>query len=392
MKIAAVEALRLYPVAIKEAWVDDEYVWPSRPPAFLVKVTSEDGESGIGEATSQQWYLGESAEQIEQCVRIYHDALRGEDAGNIAYCNHLMEAAFGGGMPGGRGARSGVDMALYDLLGKVRGVPVYTLLGGAYRTEFEMLTNLYHKTPQAMADACEVFVARGFKGLKVKVGDVMLSKGWSRRHWLDELAKLDAALQVTPREVYVDADANQGWESPAWTVATLKRYSRFDNLSIEQPLPYADIAGAAHVRAHAGVPVILDESVWSAKAMLELARQQACDRIVLKLNRLGGLFEALKVVQICDSAGIGVSVDTNPYTRVGDTAVCHIAAACRIAYPVDCEGHESFLDWGSEEYVRGGVTIRDGRAHLPDAPGLGVEIDWEALARHQAAGYGAAPA
>ena len=390
MKIAAVEALRLYPVAIKEAWIDDEYVWPSRPPAFLVKVTSEDGEFGIGEATSQQWYLGESAEQIEQSVRIYHDALRGEDAGNIAYCNHLMEAAFGGGMPGGRGARSGVDMALYDLLGKVRGVPVYTLLGGAYRTEFELLTNLYHKTPQAMADACEAFVARGFKGLKVKVGDVMLSKGWSRRHWLDELAKLDAALEVTPREVYVDADANQGWESPAWTVATLKGYSRFDNLSIEQPLPYADIAGAAYVRAHAGVPVILDESVWSAKAMLELARQQACDRIVLKLNRLGGLFEALKVVQICDAAGIGVSVDTNPYTRIGDTAVCHIAAACRIAYPVDCEGHESFLDWGSEEYVRGGVTIQAGRARLPDAPGLGVEIDWEALARHQAAGYGTA--
>ena len=389
MKIAAVEALRLYPVAIKEAWRDDEYVWPSHPPAFLVKVTAENGEYGVGEATSQQWYLGESAEQIEQCVRIYHDALRGADAENIAYCHHLMEAAFGGGMPGGRGARSGVDMALYDLLGKVRGVPVHTLLGGAYRTEFELLTNLYHKTPQAMAEACEAFVARGFRGLKVKVGDVMLAKGWSRDHWLGELAKLDAALEATPREVYIDADANQGWESAAWTVAVLRGYARFDNLSIEQPLHYADVAGAAHVRAHAGVPVILDESVWSAKAMLELARREACDRIVLKLNRLGGFFEALKVVQICDAAAIGVSVDTNPYTRVGDTAVCHIAAACRIAYPVDCEGHESFLDWGREEYVRGGVVIRDGRARLPDAPGLGVDVDWEALARHRAAGYGA---
>lgn len=389
MRIAAVEALRLYPVAIKEAWVDDEYVWPSHPPAFLVKVTAEHGEYGVGEATSQQWYLGESAEQIEQCVHIYHEALRGEDAGNIARCHHLMEAAFGGGMPGGRGARSGVDMALYDLLGKARGVPVYTLLGGAYRTEFELLTNLYHKTPQTMADACEAFVARGFRGLKVKVGDVMLSRGWSRDHWLGELAKLDAALEVTPREVYIDADANQGWESAAWTVSVLGGYSRFDNLSIEQPLPYADITGAAHVRAHAGVPVILDESVWSAKAMLELVRREACDRVVLKLNRLGGFFEALKVVQICDAAGVGVSVDTNPYTRVGDTAVCHIAAACRIAYPVDCEGHESFLDWGREEYLRGGVAIRDGRARLPDAPGLGVDVDWEALARHQAEGYGA---
>ena len=64
MKIARVEGFRLYPMAIKEAWVDDEYVWPSHPPSVLVKVTAEDGRYGVGEASSQQWYLGESAEQI----------------------------------------------------------------------------------------------------------------------------------------------------------------------------------------------------------------------------------------------------------------------------------------------------------------------------------------
>ena len=387
MRIAAVEAMRLYPIAVKEAWADDEYVWPSRQPSFLVKVTAENGDYGVGECSSQQWYLGETADQIAACTALYAEALRGADAPNFARCHHLMEAAYSGGMPGGRGARSGVDIACYDLVGKQRGVPVHQLLGGAHRTEFEMLTNLYHKTPESMAAACETFVARGFKGLKVKVGDVMLAKGWSRDHWLDELAKLDAALEVTPRDVYVDADANQGWESPGWTVNVLRRYAACDNLSIEQPLHYADLDGAAHVRAVAGVPVILDESVWSAKAMIEIVRRRACDRIVLKLNRLGGFFEAAKVVAICDAAGIGVSVDTNPYTRVGDTAVCHIAAACRVPYPVDCEGHESFLDWGNEDYVHGGVRIDGGIARLPDAPGLGVDVDWEALARHQATGY-----
>ena len=384
--ISKVEALRLYPIAVKEAW-DDEYVWPSRQPSFLIKVTAESGDYGVGESSSQQWYLGETPEQIASCVDLYDEALRGADAANFAGCHHLMEAAYGGGMPGGRGARSGVDMALYDLAGKVRGVPVHALLGGAHRTEFEMLTNLYHKTPESMAAACEAFVARGFKGLKVKVGDVMLSKGWSRAHLLDELAKLDAAMEVTPRDVYIDADANQGWESPAWTVNALRRYAGHDNLSIEQPLHYSDLDGAAQVRASAGVPVILDESVWSAKAMIAIVRQRACDRIVLKLNRLGGFFEAAKVVAICDAAGIGVSVDTNPYTRVGDSAVCQIAATCRVPYPVDCEGHESFLDWGKEDYVLGGISIVDGIARLPDAPGLGVDVDWEALARHQATGY-----
>lgn len=387
MKIARIEGFRLYPVAVKEAWADQEYVWPSHPPSFLVKATAEDGTYGVGEASSQAWYLGETADQMAELFRFYDQALRGVDPANLALCHHRMESVYGGGMPGGRSARSGVDMALYDLVGKSRGVPVCLLLGGAYRTEFEMLTNLYHKTPEAMAAACRDFVRRGFKGLKIKVGDVLLSRGWSRDHVLAELAKLDAALDATPRDVYIDADANQGWESAQWTVTLLRRYQGRDNLSIEQPLPYADLDGHAHVRRAGIVPVILDESVWSAKAMLQIARMGACDRIVLKLNRLGGFFEAAKVVAICESGGIGVSVDTNPYTMVGDTACCHIAASIRTAYPVDCEGHVSFLDWGPHSFVSGGITIRDGRARLPEAPGLGVDIDWDALTRHQQAGY-----
>ena len=203
---------------------------------------------------------------------------------------------------------------------------------------------------------------------------------------LSELAKLQAAIDVTPSDVYIDADANQGWDSANWTVSVLGRFAGCDNLSIEQPLHYADLDGAAHVRARGGVPVILDESVWSAKAMLQIARMQAADRIVLKLNRLGGFFEASKVIAICDSAAIGVSVDTNPYTLVGDTACCHIAAAVRDPYPVECETHVTFIDFGPEPMFSGGITFKDGRAHLPDAPGIGVDVDWDAVAAHNKRG------
>ena len=385
MKIAAVEAFPLYPRVIKEAWVEDEFVWPSQLPSFLVKVSGEDGRYGIGEITSQVWYLGETAAQIKSFVELYDGALRGKDAANFAFAHHVMEATVGGGMPGGRGARSAVDMALYDLVGKALGVPVHTLLGGAYRTEFEQLTNLYHKTPEAMAEACAAFVRRGFKGLKVKVGDVLLAEGWNRDNMEAELAKLAAALEVVPSNVYVDADANQGWLSAKWTVAVLDRFAGHDNLSIEQPLPFADLDGAAYVRAQAGVPVILDESVWSAGTMMQIARMAACDRVVLKLNRLGGFFPALRVSAICGAAGIGVSVDTNPYTIVGDTASCHMAAVQRTPYPVDCDGHVSFLAGIEPNPFRGGVTFDDGYAQLPDAPGLGVDVDWDDLARHQAA-------
>jgi len=383
MRIAKVEALRMYPKVIKEAWVDNEYVWPSQPPSFLVKVTAENGDYGIGEATSQVWYLGETAAHIEACVALYDNALRGQDPRNFALVHHLMEAQVGGGMPGGRGARSGVDMAVYDLVGKALGVPVHGLLGGAYRTEFELLTNLYHKTPEAMAAACEHYVGQGFKGLKIKVGDTVLAKGWNRDNLESELKLLRAALDVVPSDVYIDADANQGWRSAQWTVTVLKRFTGNDNLSIEQPLPYADIAGAAFVRAHGGVPVILDESVWSPEALMNIVRLCACDRMVLKLNRLGGFFPAAQTVAICEAAGLGVSVDTNPYTILGDTAVCHIAAVVRTPYPVDCEGHVSFLDIGTPNPFRGGITFEGGRALLPDAPGLGVDVDWGLFAQHQ---------
>jgi L-alanine-DL-glutamate epimerase-like enolase superfamily enzyme len=386
-KIARVEAFRLYPMAIKEAWVEDEYVWPSHPPSVLVKVTAENGVYGVGEASSQQWYLGETVDQLLELARLFDATLKGTDPGNFALCHHKMEGAHSGGMPGARSMRSAVDMALYDLVGKARGLPVHALLGGAYRGELTMLTNLYHKTPEAMAEGCRDYVARGFKGLKIKVGDEVLAKGWTRDTMLAELAKLDAALEATPRDVYIDADANQGWESAAWTVTSLRRYAAFDNLSIEQPLPYADLEGHAHVRRAAGVPVILDESIWSAKQMLQVARLQACDRIVLKLNRLGGFHESMKAVAICESANIGVSVDTNPYTMIGDTACCHIAAAIRTHYPVDCEGHVSFLDWGPHKFVTGGIRIDGGIARLPDTPGLGVDVDWAALERHMKAGY-----
>jgi L-alanine-DL-glutamate epimerase-like enolase superfamily enzyme len=384
MKIAKVEAFRIYPKVIKEAWVDDEYVWPSQPPSFVIKVTAENGDYGVGEATSQTWYLGETAAHIEACVGLYDRALRGQAPRNFAQAHRLMEAQVSGGMPGGRGARSGVDMAIYDLAGKSLGVPVHGLLGGAYRTEFELLTNLYHKTPEAMAAASDKFVKQGFKGLKIKVGDVVLAKGWNRDNLESELAKLKAALEVVPSNVYIDADANQGWLSAKWTVSVLRRFAGFDNLSIEQPLPYADLEGAAFVRAHAKVPVILDESVWSPEALMQIVRMGACDRVVMKLNRIGGFFPALQAISACESAGIGVSMDTNPYTMLGDTAVCHIAAVAKTPYPVDCEGHVSFLDMGEHNPFRGGITFDGVLARLPEAAGLGVDVDWEMLARHQA--------
>jgi L-alanine-DL-glutamate epimerase-like enolase superfamily enzyme len=196
-----------------------------------------------------------------------------------------------------------------------------------------------------------------------------------------ELALLDAALEATPPDVFIDADANQGWRSAKLTVATLEKYGSHHNLSVEQPLHYDDIPGARFVRAHAKTPHILDESVWSPERMASLIEQQACDRIVLKLNRVGGFYPALQIIGMCTAAGIGVSVDTNPFNLIGDTASAHLAAVIKDHYPVDCEGHVTFLTIDRPDLILGGVTFDGNQAVVPDGPGLGVEVNWDAVAK-----------
>lgn len=379
MRIAAVEGFRLRPRLIKEGYGAAGSVWPGELPCFLVRVSAEDGTTGVGEATSQVWYLGETAEQIASVLALYDGALRGLQATDLARAHAAMQAVYGGGAPAGNSARAGVDMALHDLAGKALGVPVHALLGGALRGELGLLTNLYHDTPEAMAEACRDFAGRGFAGLKVKVGESLLVHGWSHAGLEGELAKLEAALAAVPAEVMVDADANQAWRSPQATVAALRRFAGYGNLAIEQPLPLDDLSGAAFVRAHAGVPVVLDEPVRSPGAVMQMIRLGAADRVVVKLNRVGGLHPARRIVAVCEAAGVGVSVDTNPFTLVGDTASAHLAATVPTPYPVDCEGHVSFLDLEAP-VLSGGVAVAGGRARLPEAPGLGVEVDWPAVA------------
>lgn len=147
--------------------------------------------------------------------------------------------------------------------------------------------------------------------------------------------------------------------------------ARYDNLSIEQPLHYADLCGAAFVRAHARAPLVLDGSVWSPRAMMEIARLQACDRIVLNLNRLGGFFLSLQAIAMCEAADIGGERRHQSVSAGrGHEGLPHRLGR-QAPYPVDCEGHVSFLTLAPESPFRGGITLRDGQARFRDAAGPG---------------------
>jgi len=383
MKIKNIEKFPLSLRPIKVGYRKEDKsssVWASGVSSIIIRVNTDEGISGLGEATTITWYFNETQEGMMKLLESYEQLLTGEDPFNVVNAHCKMDLITGADAPGCHSARAAIDMALYDIIGKAQNRPVYEVLGGAYRTEFEMLTNLYEDSPEEKAKACQEYVKKGFRGLKVKVGDILLTKGWSMQNLKKEKDKLIATLEAVPPDIYVDADANQSWTNAKIAVNMVEELFQdkyYPNLSLEQPLHYLDISGHSFLRRSTKVPIILDESVLSPEAMLQIAKHDAADRIVLKLNRVGGFWPARKVISIAEAASIGISVDTMPFTKLGDTANCHLAATIKDPYPVDAEGHL----WFDANPFRGGIEIKNGQAILPKEPGLGVELNEEILKR-----------
>ena len=379
MKITGIEMFPIRMTAVKPGFREHDSPHLRPGSTVIVRINTDAGISGLGEAATGPSYYNQTLGTLLDWLDGYRRALRGADPHNIIGAHRIMNSVSGEMSPGCHPARAAIDLALHDLLGKVFGCPVYELLGGAYRTEFAMLTNLYELTPEEKAAATREYVEKGFCGLKIKIGHRTSSEGINAETLSWEKEKLIAALEAAPDDVYIDADPNQSWGNAKLVVRTMEEILQskfYGNLSIEQPLHHLDIDGHSFIRKSLKIPVILDETIVSPQAMLQVVKHGAADRIVLKFNRVGGLWPAMKIVNICEAASIGISVDTMPFTKLGDTANCHLAAAIRDPYPIDVEGHQ----WYADTPIRGGVEIRDGTARIGPAPGFGVEIDEEKLA------------
>ena len=374
MKIAGIELFPIRTCPIKPGYEAYHAGGVCSLCTVIVRVNTDAGVSGLGEAASGAAYFNQTLGSMLDWLHGYAAALEGANPFDLVGAHRIMDRVSGEFAPGCQPARAAIDFALHDLAGKVMGRPVYELLGGAYRTSFDLLTSIYEPTPQSAVAASRDFVNRGYRGLKIKVGAAARMNGVSAETFAAETEKLIAVLQSVPDDVYVDADANQSWKTAKIAVRIMEQVLAVKfrrNLALEQPIHHLDLHGLRYIRDALKIPLILDESVLSPEAMLQIVRYGAADRIVLKSNRVGGLLPSRKIVSICEAGSIGVSIDTTPLTRLGDTANCHLAATIRDPYPVDVEGHL----WLQETPFVGGLQLVGGRAHIPAAPGFGIELD-----------------
>jgi L-alanine-DL-glutamate epimerase-like enolase superfamily enzyme len=385
MKIQTIESIPVLYHVLREGWSEESKtgtkkyeIWPSTMPAVLIKIITADGQMGVGEAMAMHWYLGNTQVHNYKLLQLYGKQLKGEDPRNLERIHKTLVSIAGRGAPSARAADDAVDMALLDLLGKAWGEPVYNLLGGAHHLKIPINPNLYLGTPEQMAEQAKKCVKLGYRALKIKCGMDIEENGWSLETVAWDIKKLVRTLEEVPETVLIDADSNQSWGNYKRAISIVKTFGleKYLNLGIEQPVQYMDIEGASKIARAIGLPLILDESIFSPESLLDVIRRNAADKIVIKTARVGGIYVARKMIAMAETAGIDVAIDGLPYSKIGDTAMSHLAATIREPYPGDLETHT----WLKENPVKsGGLVVEDGYAKVPSSPGLGIELDETAI-------------
>ncbi len=361
MKIAAV---RTTPLALE---LKEPYHWAGRvdyaAAVVLVEVETDDGFTGVGESVSAfpaEGTIAEIAGAARLCL--------GEPVFDIERL--ITKARFLGGFNHtprhANLALAGLEMALWDILGKAAGWPVYRLLGGAVRDEVDYFGFVQgDSTDELVEDACEL-AAAGHQVIYLKVG-----RG--------EAADLRNTAAV--REVIGDRrlrlDPNCAW-SVAEAIHMIRKLERFDIDWIEQPTPLTSIVALRQVKEAVGVPIAADQAAFTPTDVYEICRARAADAIVLSPHEAGGLLAFRKAAAIAEAGGVSVCLHGQNVSGITDAAQHHLG----LSTPNLTDGNQIMHQLLVEDLVKQpDLTLDEGRLGAFGEPGLGVELDGDAVER-----------
>ncbi len=323
----------------------------------LVRVVTDEGVEGFGEVSATAAWSGEDAVTATHFVRdLLGPALVGKPLAPIDA--HATE--FDRVLRGNWFTKAGVSTALWDALGRTRGVTVAELLGGPYRREVPVKISLSGDDDELRV-GYETAFALGFRSFKVKVG----------RDPDADVARLALARDLAGDDALLGADANGGW-TLAVALETVPRLAESGIAFIEQPVHPDDLEGLRDVRS-LGIPLIADESVYSPADVGRIARLGAADIVSVYVGKSSALERAVESARLANELGMDVVIGANGEMGIGAAAQLQVACACeRISeIPHGIIGHHFYED---EPTLKTPLDIDGLRARLPDGPGLGVEL------------------
>lgn len=337
---------------------------------LIVRLHTDQGVSGIGE--TQAWRRQGSAETLPNLVRTIQEhfspRLIGRSPFDIASILHDLNACISGSLY----PQAAVGDALYDLLGKLQGLPVFDLLGGKCRDAVRVGLALgITSPPEAMIDRAEKAYQEGYRHIRIKIGidpDV-------------DVANLRRVREHFGAKVTLRADANGGMTFPD-ALRLLKKLEAFDLDIVEQPVPGWDLEGMAALSRAVAFPLSADESLTTDHSLIEISRRQAAKVVQTKTGKNGGIYYTRKLWDIADAAGIAIFPGNHPSTSVATAAVAHLCAAWP-SLPLVGDFQTGLCDMLATDIAREPVRVVDGHVQIPTGPGLGIELDEDKLKRYR---------
>jgi L-alanine-DL-glutamate epimerase-like enolase superfamily enzyme len=366
MRIVAIETIPLLHHTPAGGWADE--VAPAENLHTLLKVVTDAGVTGWGSVYTSQAL-------VEASLKLLRPFLIGETALEPErVAEKLHQATFWQGRGGAvTHTISGVDIALWDILGQATGQPVARLLGGYYRSSIKPYASLLFEEPSTLKARLEAVMARGFRAIKL---------GWrpfgrADRH-MDELLVKTAREAAGPEvELMVDAGgSDQFWpHGYKWALETATMLADYDVAWFEEALAPDDIEGYARLRERAPLPIAGGEVLTRRQSFIPWIERSALDIVQPDLTKVGGLSEGRRIGWMAHDHGL-LLVPHGWNTAVGLAADLALVAAMPVARWVEYLTPSAYID---DILARPFGLDEQGHLPIPTGPGLGIELDEERL-------------
>lgn len=327
----------------------------------LVKLSTDSGAVGWGEATPTPRWTYETSETIVSTLRRYlAPAVIGIEVWNLDALHRAMERAINPGVTAGSPlAKSAIDVAAHDAWGQALGVPIYQLLGGCRRSRFDLTWMVSVQRPDEAEQAVADGLAAGYTTFDAKIG----------MHGERGDVELLQRARRAAGEHSIQVDANRGYRVDA-AIRQARRFAELGVVLFEQPLNGFNLSGFRRLCAASPVPIGIDESLRSVSDLLEYTRADAIGVAVAKVQRNAGLYRSRQLCDAAEAAGLELSLSGLTETDLGLAAGLHLAAAFDIN-PLALNGPQ-YID---TPFLRQRVWRGGGQVDLPTGAGLGVEVD-----------------
>jgi L-alanine-DL-glutamate epimerase-like enolase superfamily enzyme len=358
MKIARVDSFSVeVPQKPPIAPYHSRYRGASSTFSILIRLETDTGLEGWGE--TPQVYLGTQLTGRE--AEGLRPMLLGMDPTNImaVYEDLQFDHIY---------IQSAVEMALWDLTGKIYALPLFRLLGGPYRREIELAACMGIQSYERAGEIAKLYVEMGFSTLKTKAG----------RDPEEDLAMVRGIRDAVGDRLELRIDPNTGY-SPEVCEQLAKDLEPYRLQYFEQPMPEDLIDDSARIRALTSTPLALNESVTTMARVRTILEKQAADVLLPDTYQCGGIWATKLVAEVAASAGVPCVVHCSHDLGPKTAAMLHLAASTP-NFPManDCT-YYGLID----DVITHPFEIESGRMNVPEAPGLGIEVDLEKVRKYQ---------